>query len=294
MIHEDQYGKIDKNEKSMSQELYYSRVSTVREARNYQREFAPVISQILNAAPIEVSYGVKKCCKKKRAKSKHLLAPTELKVIQADFDKHLAAAREQTSGDVEQLKVAAIATLVKSQDNLSVTNHDIVAEKIHHILDATTTENAEQEIKSAFLEIKTQHTQSFVSHVTQAVKDSAAAVGFTEIRVQKSQESVVRVIATNPSGQNLVAEVQTNKQVDIRTELIGFTDGSCTQVMRTFEEEMETRGISTKQKEQRATHGVPQMPYTQKMLKQKSTSHRSFDEEETIHQSDSLEKITIK
>ena len=46
----------------MSQEINYTEIKTVNTADNYQREFAPIISQILNAAPAEVSAGVKKCC----------------------------------------------------------------------------------------------------------------------------------------------------------------------------------------------------------------------------------------
>ena len=38
----------------MSQELYYTRVATVRETRQFQRNFGPVIAQVLNSAPVEV------------------------------------------------------------------------------------------------------------------------------------------------------------------------------------------------------------------------------------------------
>ena len=70
----------------MSQELYYTRVATVRETQQFQRNFGPVIAQVLNSAPIEVVSGVKKCCKRKRTKTKSVLAPTELTVIQTDFE----------------------------------------------------------------------------------------------------------------------------------------------------------------------------------------------------------------
>ena len=38
----------------MSQELYYTRVATVREMQQFQRNFGPVIAQVLNSAPVEV------------------------------------------------------------------------------------------------------------------------------------------------------------------------------------------------------------------------------------------------
>lgn len=278
----------------MSQELYYNRVSTVSEARNYQREFAPLIAQLMTAAPAQVSAGVMKCCKTKRIKSAQLLAPSEMKVIQTDFNSHLRVSQKYISGEVEQLKVAAVATLVKNQDNLLVSDTETVTDNIRRILQATSVQVAQQEIKTAFQEIKAQHTQSFVSHLTQAVKESAAAVGFSEIRVQNPQETMIRVIATNPTGQNLIAEIQTDRQTDIRTELIGYTDGSCHQVMRSFDNEMSARGISTQQKRQKPTHGIPQMPYAQKLHKPNKIANRFYDDEETVLPTNSAECITIK
>lgn len=278
----------------MSQELYYNRVSTVSEARNYQREFAPLIAQLMTAAPAHVSAGVMKCCKTKRIKSAQLLAPSEMKVIQTDFSSHLRVSQKHINGEIEQLKVASVATLVKNQDNLLVSDTTAVADNIQRILQATSVQVVQQEIKSAFQEIKAQHTHSFVSHLTQAVKESAAAVGFSEISVQNPQETMVRVIATNATGQNLIAEIQTDRQTDIRTELIGFTDGSCHQVMRSFDNEMSARGISTRQKQQKPTHGIPQMPFAQKLHKPAKTTNRFFEDEDAVRQTESVEVITIK
>ena len=41
----------------MSQELYYTRVATVRETQQFQRDFGPIIAQVLNSAPVEVVTG---------------------------------------------------------------------------------------------------------------------------------------------------------------------------------------------------------------------------------------------
>ena len=106
---------------------------------------------------------------------------------------------------------------------------------------------------------------------------------------------IIRIIATNSAGQNLISEIDTsNKQVDIRTELIGYTDGSCEHVIRAFDDELSVRGITTKVKEQKATKGVPQMPYTQKLVKSKKTVHRTFEDEQTISENKAQNIITIK
>lgn len=277
----------------MSQELTVTEVRTV-EAQNFQREFAPVLSQILNAAPIEVSTGVKKCCGKCHAKSNTLLAPSELKVIQTDYDRHIAVAQKHYYGKVEQVKVAAIATLVQSQENLLVSEPSVVAEQIQRIVDAKSVREACQEVKSTFKEVKAQHTKTFVANLTKAVKVSAISVGFKYISVQEPQSGMTRIVGTNQTGQNIIAEIETDKQVDIHTELVGFTDGSCEKVMRKFDEELCTRGITTKQKEQKPTYGIPRMLYAQRLAKPKPMHRRVFEDEATAAQEKTIERITLK
>lgn len=278
----------------MSQELYYIRVATVRETQQFQRNFGPVIAQVLNSAPVEVVTGVKKCCKRKRAKTKSVLAPTELTVIQADFDKHIAVAQEQKQVAETQLKVAAIATLVKSQENLLVSSPSVVAESIQRIIDAPTVQEIKKEITTAFKEIKSQHTQSFVSNVSVAIKESAIAVGFREVKVVQENLNLTCIVATNSTGQNLIAEIDTSAQVDIRTELIGYTDGSCERVIRAFDNELSVRGITMKVKKQKATNGIPQMPFAQKLVKPRKIVQRIFADESAISENEAQNVITIK
>lgn len=278
----------------MSQELYYIRVASVRETQQFQRNFGPVIAQILNSAPVEVVTGVKKCCKRKRAKTKSVLAPTELTVIQTDFDKYIAVAQEQKQVAETQLKVAAIATLVKSQENLLASSPSVVAESIQRIIDASTIQETKKEITTAFKEIKSQHTRSFASNVSVAIKESAIAVGFREVKVVQENLNLTRIIATNSSGQNLIAEINTSAQVDIRTELIGYTDGSCERVIRAFDNELSVRGITMKVKKQKAINGIPQMPFAQKLVKPRKIVQRTFADESAISENEAQNVITIK
>ena len=272
----------------MSQELNYKRVATVRETQQFQRNFGPVIAQVLNSAPVEVVAGVKKCCMRKRVKTKSVLAPTELNVIQTDFEKHIAVAQEQKQVAETQLKVAAIATF------LMVSSPSVVAESIQRIIDAPTVQETNKEIKATFKEIKSEHTQLFAANVSVAVKESAIAVGFREVKIVQENLNLTRIIATNSSGQNLIAEVDTSSQVDIRTELIGYTDGSCERVIRAFDDELSVRGITTKAKKQKATNGVPQMPYAQKLVKPRKIVQRTFDDEAAISENEAQNVITIK
>ena len=278
----------------MSQELNIQRVMTVSEAQNFQLQFGPIIADALCAAPVEVTSAVKKCCRKKRGKSKLLLAPSELKVIQTDYEHHLAVAKQQECDQVTQLKVAAISTLVRSQENLQVSEPVVVAKMLNHIVKADTVQEVEHDIKTAFKEIKAQHTQSFVANITCAIKESAVSVGFQEVSVQEPCAGLVRVVATNKTGQNLIAEVETAKQVDINTELVGYTDGSCERVMRVFDNELSRHGITTKYKEQKPTYGIPQLPYAKKLRKSATIQRRSFEDETITPENETKSSLTIK
>ena len=279
----------------MSQELSYQRVASVSEAvNNYQRELGPIIAQIMSSAPAAVTAGVKKCSGDKRVKSRVLLAPTELNVIQTDFDQHLKEAKTQDCGKVEQMKVAAIATIAKSQDNLLLSEPDVVVDKIQRIIEAGTVRGVKQEIKAAFQEIKTQHTKSFVDNVSNAVQESAASIGFKTISVQEPHIGMVRIVAVNQTGQNLIAEIESNEKVDIHSELVGYADGSCEKVMKAFDDEMSARGITTERKEQKPTYGIPQLPFAKRLLKNKAIKRRTFKDESPVQNETSVNQITIK
>lgn len=273
----------------MSQEITYPTVMTVSEEVQFQRVFAPILVDILNTAPIEVKAGVKKCIKSRHSKSSKMLAPSELKVIQSDYENYTVEAKQQNIVKADQLKVAALATMVSSQDNLIMSNPSEVAAKIHHIVEATTVADVKREIASAFKEIKGQHSQMFVANLTEVVRGSAVEVGFNEVTV-KVDSGMVRVVGTNHIGQNLITEISTNDTTELRAELVGFSDGSCEKVMRSFENALASRGVTAKDKKQKATNGIPQMNYAKKLVKARR-NQRTFSND-TITNLDTTETIS--
>lgn len=277
----------------MSQIIRHIGVATVQESLNFQREFAPILSEILNSAPTEVVSTAKMCCSPEHVESNVLLSPNELKVIQRDFTKHKKNARKKVKTNSEQLKVAAIATLTDYQEKLLVSRPEVVADKIQRVVSAQTEQETIQEIQSAFHEIKLQHAESFVANIAQAVETSAIAVGFPDVQVQRPTAQLVRVVATNDTGQNLIAEVTNDQQIDIHTELIGFTDGTCEKVMRAFDDEMVLHGVTTKHKEQKPTLGVPQLPFAKRLLGRIRKKSRLFADEAIVSQDNNNEIIHI-
>lgn len=277
----------------MSQVIRHLGVRTINESLNFQREFAPILSDILNSAPAEVVSTAKMCCSAEHVDSNVLLSPNELKVIQRDFTKHKKKARKKVKTSSEQLKVAAIATLADYQEKLLVSSPEVVADMIQRVVAAKTEQETYQEIQSAFHEIKVQHTESFVANISHAVETSAIAVGFPKVQVQRPTAQMVRIVATNETGQNLIAEIANDKQIDIHTELIGFTDGTCEKVMRAFDDEMVLHGVTTEHKEQQPTLGVPQLPFAKRLLGCVRKKSRSFADEAIVSHDNNKDLIHI-
>ena len=201
----------------------------------------------------------------------------------------------ETMGEETGMKVAAIATLMNSEPNLLVSEPEVITSKLQNIIAAETPIAVESEIKMAFKEIKLQHTRMFVDNVTEAVKESAIAVGFNDIVVQQPKAGLVRVVATAPDGKNLISEIDSKKKVDIHTELVGFTDGYCKKVMESFDEALSSKGIKSKVKKMKPTCGIPQMPYAKTLAKRKSRSQlRVFEDETEVNQNEVEIKITLK
>ena len=120
----------------MSQGLDYAQVVSIQ-AQNFQKEFGPIITQIMNTAPEEVVAGVLKCCAHKHKKTHFLLAPSELKAISAEF-KQYQAKMVETMGEETGMKVAAIATLMNSEPNLLVSEPEVITSKLQNIIAAET------------------------------------------------------------------------------------------------------------------------------------------------------------
>lgn len=255
----------------MSQHITYTRINTVQQnAAKFRQQLAPVISDILRTVPTEV----RRICTTEAtvaAASSMLLAPSELHIIQSNFEKNMASLKGIDS--VSRLQASAISTIAGAQQQLAVSQPEIITAKFQGLTSATTVEGAKEAAKAVFAEIHRQHTGEFVRGLTEAITGSAVAIGFSNAKIQ-SAPNMMRIVANNPVNQYLICEIEVGKTVDVQSELVGITDGSCSKLMQQFEAELSKRGVTASEKEQKPTHGVPQMPYAQRLIKAKKTPSR--------------------
>ena len=279
----------------MSQENSYYTITRVKTVSmpSYADSVASIIQDLMRTAPIQLSANVKRL--KTTANHETVLhssenilqSPTSLIVLQKRFDQNLAYLNRNNSvenDEITNIKVAALSTM--QQENLKIENKDLIAHSIQKLMSTTSIGKTTEQLISTFAEIKDQHTKIFTDTLANAVQFSSSNIGFTRINSEIINSCLTRIVATNPLGYNLVTEIYTDKEkkVDIVSELVNITDGTCMKIMDEFCKELENQGITADRKNRKATGGIAQLPFAKKLQKQ-GGEKRKFVNEQIITKS---------
>jgi ribosomal protein S28E/S33 len=84
--------------------------------------------------------------------------------------------------------------------------------------------------------------QVLVQSLVHVVNQASVKAGFAQVKVDIFKGNH-RVIATNFIGQALITEIDATDQVNITTEVIGVTDGSCSGILDRFEQALLEEGV---------------------------------------------------
>ena len=274
----------------MSQETSYNQIQRVEEINNYAESVAQIMRNTMRTMPIQVTSNVEKIKTVKNmfasSSSANILhSPTSLKVLQKRLNQNIAILNldntEQTD-EVTKIKAAAIAML--EQENLRIENKELVEQVIEELLTANTIEQTTEKLSSAFAEIKREHAKVFTDTLSHAIMAASSTIGFDQVRLETVTPSLIRIVATNRKGINLISEIHTDasKKIDVLSELEGVTDGSCENIMDEFNAELEKRGIVAVRKERKSTGGIARLPYAKKLQKNRNTSKREFLNQQVI------------
>ena len=276
----------------MSQENSYYQVQSVHAVKipTYAEDVASMIQDLMRTTPSHLITNVQRIqtFNKKTVShtSAHILqSPTNLKVLQKHFNQNFNVLKHDLSmqkDEVTALKAAALLTL--QQENLKIENKAVVEQSIRELISAKTVKQTTERLSSAFAEIKNQHTGVFTNTLTSAIQLAGSNIGFTKVKSDIVSPGLTRIVATNPIGYNLISEIHTNKEkkVDIFSELVNITDGTCSSIMDNFCKQMELLGVIASQKERKPTGGIAQMPFAKNLQKQRSKNKREFINEQVI------------
>ena len=272
----------------MSEESSYTQVQRVTAINAYAESVAQILCNKKCSIPNNIAANVKivkNLTMPHSSKSEKILqSPTSLKVIQKHFNRNIAVLNlnnTEPAYEAVKIKTAALATL--QQENLRIENKKLVLQAINELMTATTLEQTKEKLSSAFAEIKNEHTKVFINTLSSAVRKANATIGFSQMKSETVTPSLIRIVATNSKGINLISEIHmdANMKIDVLSELEGVTDGSCKKIMDAFNAELENLGIAAERKERKSTGGIAQLPYTKKLQKNR-TYKREFVNQQVI------------
>jgi len=258
-------------------------VSTVK-IPTYADTVASIIETLASSVPVQVMQAKNNCiavqCSKNMvttaASANVLHSPTMLKsLINKQFESNLSVMNNLiavNTDKITQIKAAGLLTL--QQANLQTQNPEIIAQTVKNFLNAGTVQVAKGCLDAMISEVKEQHTRVFTKTLSTAIQTASQKIGFTGIKNEIISPLLTRIVATNSNGVNLISEIRTDerKSVDIVTELEGITDGSCVQIMDTFNRELAMLGVVAERKNRKPTGRVPVMEYAKVLNKRRKTA----------------------
>ncbi|MCK9235123.1 MAG: hypothetical protein M0Q41_02135 [Bacteroidales bacterium] len=148
------------------------------------------------------------------------------------------------------------------------------------------------EIKSLMHKLKVYHTEVFVENMATACAIASKNIGFRDVEI-KTVQGKLEVIASNSQGQHLLSEISLDSktnQVNANTETIGITDGNCTTIIQSFNEELRKMNIKIGEEKNTFTGGVCQMSYA-KIIDKQAKVHKRRKELERIRKLNSNKQI---
>jgi len=157
---------------------------------------------------------------------------------------------------IEAVKVSTLLNI--SHSGYLVENTVPIQQKLQALQVANSKEEAEIAQKSLIKELKAGHQRIFVKGLILACEKASVKAGFGSIETQTASNGLVRVIASDTYGRALVTEIEGNAGWSPRfvTEVVGIHDGSCKQIMDTFNEVLEEQGVKSSPPERKFTGGV--------------------------------------
>jgi len=165
-------------------------------------------------------------------------------------------------------KAALLATL--NIMDFKVAHNNVITENLKAMLQTKNMGTLNSGMKVVMNGLEAVHTDVFVKNITNACVIASQNTGFKNVEV-KSVNGKTEVIATNLQGQHLISEISVDtktNQVSANTETIGIMDGSCTQIINRFNDELKSMNIKIGKEKRTFTSGVCQMDYSKIIDKQ--------------------------
>lgn len=171
---------------------------------------------------------------------------------------------------VDQAKVSVLASLTATPYFIS--NQANLEQSLKQLGQAATIEEVRETESVLLRQIKTEHQDTLLQSVTLACRNAALECGFATIQSDVSPDGMIRVIASDvATGRALITEINTDKNAELMlaTEVVGISDGSCSEVLDVFEAGLDAQGVRRQPGKRAFTGGVCELAAAREFVRRK-------------------------
>lgn len=193
--------------------------------------------------------------------------------------------------------VARKATLLNTLNKLDfkIKQSDAISSNLKAVLQANDIKTLNAEIKTVMNKLEAVHTEVFAQNIASACATASQHIGFREVEI-KTVRGKLEVISSNNQGQHILSEINVDtktNQINASTETIGITDGSCSSIISSFNDELKKMGIKIGNEKTTFTGGVCQLSYSKILDQQDKEAQRKMKEHERLKKLNSFNKLKI-
>ena len=279
---------------SLNDSYYQVQSVSIVRTPTYAETVASIVKSIAQTAPAQVANNITVMQSQVNKplvtpSSQVLQSPVMLRpLLQKQFSSNIAVPDSKLaakSNPVVKIQTAGLMTI--QQANLQVEDRAVVAQSVQSLMNATTVQQAKDNLTTMFSTIKEQHSKVFTKTLSVAIQTASTNIGFIHVKSEMVSPNLTRIVATDTKGINLISEIHTDekKKVDIVSELEGITDGSCKQTMDAFNKELDKMGIVAERKNRKPTGGIAVMEYAKSLSKKRNKRKIVYEDEQILSDS---------
>ena len=198
-------------------------------------------------------------------------APHEVRSLPQSCARYEAALREAApaTGAVTSMQTLKLSALAAIDAAAFTAPPEVCRTALQPLVVASTPAALADAQNQAVATLMHAHAQTMTEGLAAACATVSRTLGFERIEVRPAIiGNGVRVLALNADGRTLVSEVGpvAGGDIEVQTEVIGVTDGSCHALLDHFDVEMERLGV-TADPTRRSTGGVCQLAAAREFVK---------------------------
>lgn len=170
-------------------------------------------------------------------------------------------------------EAAQVAGLVAA--NIYITaNPQTIEQNWTPLKSATSLESAKVALGNFIEQLEVNHHQVIVDNLVVACHNAALKIEFKPLESSTNVvNGTVRLIASDDTGRSLVTEIATNSDspVQMATEIIGSSDGTCEQTLDAFEAALKEEGVTYASPERKFTGGICELEAAKEFVRKRPT-----------------------